>query len=90
MRPPDDRPATASVGYFCGGRLARSFTCKNRRRVCVKARDRVQEGDETDFWLELLQEDCGINDDNLSELLAETNELIAIFVTMAKRTKANG
>jgi four helix bundle protein len=47
----------------------------------------VQEADETDLWLELLQDDCGVTDIRLQALLRETNELIAIFVTMAKRSK---
>jgi four helix bundle protein len=49
----------------------------------------TQEADETDLWLELLRDDCGIKDGAIHSLLTETNELISIFVTMAKRTKAN-
>jgi four helix bundle protein len=48
----------------------------------------VQEADESDLWLELLRDDCGITNVRLQNLLAETNELIAIFVTMCKRTKS--
>lgn len=48
----------------------------------------VQEADETDLWLELLRDDCGISDKKVKDLLLETNELISIFVTMAKRSKA--
>ena len=44
----------------------------------------AQEADETLLWLELLQDDCGINSESLQQ---ETNELISIFVTMAKNTK---
>ena len=49
----------------------------------------IQEADESELWLELLQDDCGITDPHLERLLVETNELISIFVTMAKRSKAN-
>jgi len=48
----------------------------------------VQEADETDLWLELLRDDCGISNEKIKDLLLETNELISIFVTMAKRSKA--
>jgi four helix bundle protein len=48
----------------------------------------IQEADETDLWLELLRDDCGISDEKIKDLLLETNELISIFVTMAKRSKA--
>ena len=48
----------------------------------------IQEADETDLWLELLRDDCGISSEKIKNLLVETNELISIFVTMAKRSKA--
>jgi four helix bundle protein len=48
----------------------------------------IQEADETDLWLELLRDDCGISNEKIKDLLLETNELISIFVTMVKRSKA--
>ena len=47
----------------------------------------TQEADESALWLELLQEDCGIESERLEWLLRETDELISIFVTMSKNTK---
>ena len=47
----------------------------------------IQEADESNLWLELLHEDCGIDSEGLRFLLRETNELISIFVTMAKNVK---
>ena len=47
----------------------------------------IQEADETQLWLELLRDDCGINHDKLDWLLQESGELIAIFVTMVKKVK---
>lgn len=47
----------------------------------------AQEADESMLWLELLEEDCGIESDGLTWLLQESDELIAIFVTMAKNVK---
>ena len=47
----------------------------------------AQEADETDLWLELLEEECSIQSEELTWLRGETNELIAIFVTMAKNVK---
>ena len=49
----------------------------------------IQEADESDLWLELLRDDCGITEIAVRNLLVETNELISIFVTMVKRSKAN-
>jgi len=48
----------------------------------------IQEADETDLWLELLRDDCGISNEKIKDLLLEANELISIFVTMVKRSKA--
>ena len=47
-----------------------------------------QEADESMLWLELLHEECGIAASDLDWLLRESNELIAIFVTMAIKVKA--
>src|SRR5439155_6993138 len=45
----------------------------------------TQEADESMLWLELLRDDCCIRSDRLTWLLKESDELIAIFVTMSKK-----
>ncbi len=47
----------------------------------------AQEADETQLWLELLQDDCGIAGIATQPIWSEADELIAIFTTMAKNTK---
>jgi four helix bundle protein len=47
----------------------------------------AQEADESMLWLELLRDDCGIQSDQLVWLLKESDELIAIFVSMSKNVK---
>lgn len=47
----------------------------------------AQEADETQLWLELLRDDCGIKSESLYSLLDESDELISIFVTMSKKVK---
>lgn len=47
----------------------------------------ASEADETQLWLELLRDDCGISADAVGPLWQEADELIAVFVTMAKNTK---
>jgi hypothetical protein len=47
----------------------------------------LQEADESQLWIELLREDCGIDGAPIGHLHRETNELIAILVTMANKTK---
>lgn len=47
----------------------------------------LQEVDESQLWLELLREECGIAAALTSPLEKESSELTAIFVTMINRTK---
>lgn len=48
-----------------------------------------QEADESQLWLELLRDDCGICGPEVNSIWQEADELIAIFVTMAKRVRSN-
>ena len=56
---------------------------------CSKIDGALQEADESQLWIELLREDCGIRGTNIAKLHSETNELIAIFVTMVNKTRRN-
>jgi len=47
----------------------------------------LQEADESQLWLEYLREDCQIEAEKTLPLESEAHELIAIFVTMIKRTR---
>lgn len=46
-----------------------------------------QEADETQLWLELLRDECGISSQRIDPIWKEADELISIFVTMSKNTK---
>jgi len=57
---------------------------------CSKLDGLLQEADESQLWLELLRDDCGIEGETTDYLLRETDELLAIFTTMvSKLRKAN-
>ena len=78
------RSGTAVASIFreaCRARTTAEFVSK--LDTCL------QEADESDLWLELLRDDCGISTRDHAALLTETNELIAIFVTIVKRSKDN-
>lgn len=49
----------------------------------------LQEADESQLWLELLQEDCGITHPAIPVLHKESDELLAIFTTMVAKTRRN-
>jgi len=46
-----------------------------------------QEADETQLWLELLREDCGVDAENTQPLEKEASELIAMMTTMITRSR---
>ena len=48
-----------------------------------------QEADETQLWLELPRDECGIKASLIEPSWNEADELIQIFVTMSKNTKRN-
>ena len=54
---------------------------------CSKIDGALQEADESQLWVELLQEDCGIDDSAMKQLHQEASELIAILATMASKTR---
>ncbi len=61
---------------------------RSAAEFCSKIEGALQEADESRLWLELLNEDCGIDNDVLRFLLREADELIAIFATMAHKIKS--
>ena len=90
------RPEVSVLGHQLlrsGTSVASNFREVSRARSSAEFVSKldtcIQEADESDLWLQLLRDDCGIGTDELVNLLAETNELISIFVTMAKRSKDN-
>lgn len=76
------RSGTSVAANYREGSRARSA-----EEFVAKAGLCIQEADETQLWLELLRDDCGVRSKTLDSLWQETDELIAIFVTMSKRAK---
>ena len=60
---------------------------RSNAEFCSKIDGALQEADESQLWLELLRDDCGLKGSDRDDLNAETNELIAIFATMADKTR---
>ncbi len=54
---------------------------------CAKLDVLLQEADESQLWLELLHEDCGIQGPAIEHLLQETQEILAIFVTIVSKVR---
>jgi four helix bundle protein len=91
-------PRRDGVAEVLGKQLLRSGTsvAAHYREACraksdldfiSKLEGAQQELDESDLWLELLGDSKTIAADRLSEIRRETDELIAIFVTMTNNVK---
>jgi four helix bundle protein len=57
---------------------------------CSKLDGLLQEADESQLWIELLRDDCGIEGKSLDQLLRETDELLAIFTSMVAKLRSSG
>ncbi|HYV27340.1 MAG TPA: four helix bundle protein [Candidatus Eisenbacteria bacterium] len=57
---------------------------------CSKLDGLLQEADESQLWIELLRDDCGIGDAELDRLYQESGELMAIFTTMVSKLRKHG
>ena len=77
------RSATGMAANYRAVGLARS-----KAEFISKLGIVVEEADETVFWLELLGDIGIVQASKLRELLAEGNQLVAIFLTSRKTAKA--
>jgi four helix bundle protein len=54
---------------------------------CSKIEGLMQEADESQLWLELLRDDCGIHGEPTELLLKKTDEFLAIFTIMVSKLR---
>jgi four helix bundle protein len=57
---------------------------------CSKLDGLLQEADESQLWLELLRDDCGIPSEIVNPLWNEANELLAIFTSLVSKLRKRG
>src|SRR5205085_2791374 len=74
-------------GTSAGAHYREANRARSNAEFISKIEGGLQELDETAYWFELLVESKTISASRLSLLAAEANELIAICVTMVKKTK---
>ena len=63
---------------------------RSESEFCSKLDGLLQEADESQLWIELLRDDCGIRGEEIDRLLGETGELLAIFTTMVSKLRNRG
>ena len=91
---PKNRPEAQIIGKqllrsgtSVAANLREASRARTRPEFISKLEVCIQEADESDLWLQLLRDDCGVTTDDLGKLLIETDELISIFVTMVRHSK---
>jgi four helix bundle protein len=74
-------------GTSVGANYREASRARSDSEFIAKIEQCAQEADETQYWLELLRDDCGIRSKSLEKIWSEADELLRIFVTMSKNTK---
>lgn len=76
-------------GTSVGANYREAYRGRSKPEFIAKCGDSLRELEETAYWLELLGESGIARPDQLPALNTECGELIAIFVTILKRSKEN-
>jgi four helix bundle protein len=74
-------------GTSVGANYREAYRARSKAEFIAKCGDSLRELEETAYWLELLVDGKIVAPEKLSSLRQECNELIAIFVTIIKRSK---
>ena len=74
-------------GTSVGGNYREAYRGRSKAEFIAKCGDSLRELEETAYWLELLVEGKIVPAETLAAIRQECDELIAIFVTILKRSK---
>jgi four helix bundle protein len=74
-------------GTSVGANYREAYRARSKAEFIAKAGDSLREIEETAYWLELLVGGGIAPAEKLAPLRQETDELIAIFVTIVKKAK---
>src|SRR5205823_12136119 len=74
-------------GTSIGANYREAYRGRSRAEFIAKCGDSLRELEETAYWLELLIDGKIVPAERVSALRQECDELIAIFVTILKRSK---
>jgi four helix bundle protein len=74
-------------GTSVGANYREAYRGRSKAEFIAKCGDSLRELEETAYWLELLVDGNIVPPETVSALQGECNELIAVFVTILKRSK---
>ncbi|MEO5718212.1 MAG: four helix bundle protein [Chthoniobacterales bacterium] len=75
-------------GTSIGANYREAHRARSKNEFIAKCGDSLREAEETVYWMELLVTSKIVSAAKLESLRREAEELIAIFVTILKRSKA--
>ena len=78
-----------SSGTSVGANYREAYRGRSKAEFVAKCGDSLRELEETAYWLELLVDGKIVSPEKLAPLRHECDELLAIFVTIIKRSKDN-
>lgn len=76
-------------GTSVGANYREASRARSKAEFISKIGDCLKEIEETDYWLELLVDSGCVPPSQMAPLLDETRQLIAIFITIDKRSRGN-
>ena len=74
-------------GTSVGANYREASRARSKAEFISKIGDCLKEIDETEYWLELIEDSVCVPTGRMAELLAEARQLIAIFTTIDKRAQ---
>ena len=78
------------AGTSVAAHVREASRARSNEEFVSKLGGALQEADESQMWLELLREDCGIASADTRPIEKEADELIAVMTTMINRTRGKG
>ena len=75
------------AGTSVAAHVREASRARSNEEFVSKLGGALQEADESQLWLELLREDCGIAPTDTLLMEKEADELMAVMTTMINRTK---
>jgi four helix bundle protein len=75
-------------GTSVGANTRAAFRGRSKKEFAAKLGIVIEEADESIFWLDLLESQESINKEKVIKLKHEANELVSIFVSVVKKTRA--
>jgi len=76
-------------GTSIGANYREANRASSKAEFIAKMGDCLKEADETLYWLELLSEEGVLPPAKMQPLITESNELVAIFVTILKTARGH-